>query len=127
MTVPVSELTGVALDWAVATAEGLFTGKDGGVYTMPLRAGGYGTVWITTERRYSPSADWNLAGPIIERERIGIKPSLVAHHWYASIQNGESTLDSIHISGNSPLIAAMRCYVARKLGQTVQVPAELIA
>ena len=57
-------------------------------------------------------------GPIIERERIDV---LYEHdlRWIAVPQKG------IESYGPTPLIAAMRCYVASVLGDTVDIPEEL--
>lgn len=54
-----------------------------------------------------------------ELEHINISNSLTAH-WMAFIYDG---LDMLYmIDGQTPLIAAMRCYVVSKLGGTVEVP-----
>lgn len=98
-TIKVSELTGVALDWAVAKCEG---------YRLDL----------VPEGSYQPSTDWEQGGPIIEREGIAMGKSW--DHWKAF--SGETHLEE----GPTPLIAAMRCYVASKLGDTVEVPEELL-
>jgi len=67
---------------------------------------------------YNPSGDWMQGGPIIERERIDV---LYEHdlRWIAVPQKG------IESYGPTPLIAAMRCYVASKLGDEVEIPDEL--
>ena len=93
-----SELTGAALDWAVAKAIGEY---------KPVAVPEYST-------------DWAQGGPIIERERITIR------FW-----EGESAVDAYKwdtpsSTGPTPLIAAMRCYVASKLGDDVDVPKELL-
>lgn len=64
------------------------------------------------------STDWAFGGPIIERERIDV---LYEHdlRWIAVPQKG------IESYGPTPLVAAMRCYVASKLGDTVDIPEEL--
>lgn len=126
--VKTSELTGAALDWAVAKAEGLE------VSSIQLGA----RVWVgglmpagvmPDASRWSPSTDWAQGGPLIERERIATvmvddaEPVL----WRGQLSDPFRALPSVqsHI-GPTPLIAAMRCLVASKLGDTVQVPAELI-
>jgi len=71
---------------------------------------------------YTPSTDWAQGGPVIERERISfVSPNEVIDEWEAihpTQMNNESY-------GPTPLIAAMRCYVASKLGDEVDVPDEL--
>lgn len=97
----INELTGAALDWAVMQCEG--TRKD------------IDFVWWTDE--YSPSTDWTQGGPIIERERIRLDPRGV---WVA----GHDSSNDEYL-GPTPLIAAMRCYVASKLGDEIEIPEEL--
>lgn len=67
---------------------------------------------------FSPSTNWAQAGPIIERERIGVEAHPGAETWIAFI-NGR------HQTGPTPLIAAMRCYVASQLGDEVEVPEDI--
>lgn len=104
MRVKVSELAGVALDWAVNKAEG--------------RSRLLGC--------YSPSTDWATGGPIIERERINLM-----HAQPGSINTSmgigcTATVNDAYFDGPTPLIAAMRCYVTSKLGDEVDVPEELL-
>ena len=103
-----SKLTGPALDWAVAWANGNITIKNfSGVFYLLD-----GDVW-------NPSTNWAQGGPIIERERICPCPSntVAGSPWSATDLGG-----CITYFGPTPLIAAMRCYVASKLGDEVEVP-----
>jgi hypothetical protein len=97
-----SELTGAALDWAVAMAEN----------------------WAGADFEVKPySTDWAQGGPIIEREHISVEATRVGglgDRWMADIQTDCTQF------ADKPLIAAMRCYVASKLGDTVDVPKELV-
>jgi hypothetical protein len=70
------------------------------------------------------STDWAQGGPIIERERIGFKYTGTAMEFVAWVNGELSTVNDQH--GPTPLIAAMRCYVASKLGDEVEVPEELV-
>lgn len=66
---------------------------------------------------YVPSLLWDQGGPIIEREGIKLYRGQGGVWWSAS----ES--DPHHpVSGPTPLVAAMRCYVASILGDEVEVP-----
>jgi hypothetical protein len=99
-----SELTGAALDWAVQIAEG---------YVQPDP--------IDFARNcFKPSTDWAQGGPIIERERIDVWA------WEKNWSAGDNKALNTRAHGPTPLIAAMRCYVASKLGDDVDVPEELI-
>lgn len=100
------ELTGVALDWAVCKAKG--------EYQCPVDE--YTAAWMTN-RRYS--TDWLLGGPIIEREKIcTIPPHADIELWEA--YHPDFAQEEHY--GPTPLIAAMRCYVASKLGDEVEIP-----
>jgi hypothetical protein len=123
-----SKLTGAALDWAVAKCEG-------DEYSPVATTNGIGMEFPAT----SYSTDWSQGGPIIERENIAIFKAS-SGDWCACIETGQqgnthsefNDGDKFYyfdereiISGATPLIAAMRCYVASKLGDYVDVPEEL--
>ena len=87
-----SELTGKALDRAVAMCEG-----------KPLWFMGFST-------------EWEKGGPIIEREGIDVLRD--GAHWTA-LKTATAHHPHIRKSGSTPLIAAMRCFVASKLGDEI--------
>ena len=120
-----SELTGPALDWAVAKCEGVeVTYLDDGITRCLLR---------NPSGRFSPSTSWQEGGPIIERERIDVTWHI--DHWTAMwwADNSGMAKDQAQRfkhnrqhSGPTPLIAAMRCFVASRLGDEVDIPDELL-
>jgi hypothetical protein len=111
-----SELRGKALDWAVAEAEGFFK-KD----MASIRDGKVDVFYFDG---YEPSNDWALGGAIIERECINIVKNETGKYWQAASEKW--MLNDGHPSiGETPLIAAMRCYVESELGDEVQLPEEL--
>ncbi len=95
--VKTAELEGIALDWAVAKA------LD--IQNKPLD-------WSPL----SYSTDWAQGGPIIERESIDLV-KMGNKQWRADCGPAKT--------GSTPLIAAMRCYVANKLGDEVEIPERL--
>ena len=99
MKMQTSELQGAALDWAAAKCDGLL--HDDG----------------TVSDYWQPSELWEQGGPIIEREHIELEWS--GQDWIAVIRADEEFF------GFTPLIAAMRCYVASKLGEEVEIPEEV--
>ena len=101
----VSELEGAALDWAVANCEELVSTNTKNLFEP----------WYLL-RDYTPSTDWAQAGPIIEREGIAIY-LYGDGEWQAVLEK--------EYAGPTPLIASMRCYVASKLGDEVEVPEEV--
>ena len=112
-----SELTGAALDWAVAVCEG-FTDYDPDTETMMPPRKEYGRVNFD---EYSYSTDWAQGGPIIERENICLWSE--GYDWEAKVQTGVG--EWLTEWDTSPLVAAMRCYVTSKLGDEVAIPNEL--
>jgi hypothetical protein len=67
------------------------------------------------------STVWGQAGPIIERGGITVEATR-DEFWSAYIcYNGKRA----GAMGPTPLIAAMRCFVAWKLGDEVELPKEL--
>ena len=116
MKIKTSELTGPALDWAVVKASG-----QNAEYWLEKYA--------SEDRRCmceSPSTDWSQGGPTIEREKISLE---IKHDgwWVASFQYNYSDYKEHLQLAETPLIAAMRCYVASKLGDKVEVPNEFIS
>ena len=113
MKVKASELQGEALDRAVAHC--VEWSKKFPIFTdeEPMSKGNYST-------------DWALAGPIIERERIAT--------WFERYEDEDAGLPCWFAAkygereypGPTPLIAAMRCYVASVLGDEVEVPDEIL-
>ena len=144
--VPVSDLSGPALDWVVAGLEG--TPRE----IVPTAE--HPRKFFTFAAGYS--SNWSLSGPIIEREDIsvircddesipdskGFYCGKYEPRWAAVIGDRHSTESDYGsqgdywgeyykimppaITGHAPLIAAMRCYVASRLGDTVQIPGELL-
>ena len=109
MKIKTAEATDEALDWLVTKCEGYdheVTSSEWGMWG-----------WAT---------DWAQGGPLVEREGMGMwmyqwneegEPEV---GWYAEDKDGN------HVrTGPTPLIAAMRCYVASILGDEVEIPKEL--
>ena len=134
MKLKTSDLTGPALDWAVAKCEQkplVFRGRkwptDGAATVEyapwavhPVVNGSGPFVASLCNSTYSPSTDWAQGGPIIEREGLSTAKDGDGR-WRA----GEY-LKTLHHYGPTPLIAAMRCYVASRLGDEVDIPEELL-
>ena len=117
-----SELTGAALDWAVAKCEGIEL--IDGAYNR-LLVDGYMSEGQSMLAPFHPSTDWAQGGPIIEREEIGLKrnaPCSRGREWEASPSITAKGAGGRFGYGPTPLTAAMRCYVASKLGDEVEVP-----
>jgi len=119
MKIKTSELSGAQLVAAVAKCEGIELSN--GCYNRLLVDGrmSAGQKMLTP---YNPSTDWAQGGPIIERDWIEL------HCVIDSLWEAEINANDYHNrkNGPTPLIAAMRCYVASKLGDEVEIPAELV-
>jgi hypothetical protein len=136
MKVKTSELTGAALDYTVAAVEGRTLKRNPmgpqsghGWWIWEATPSGRGgidlskSVYLSIGKQYSPSTNWSQGGPIIKREHISLASpsSQLTMFWVA-----ESTAIRKHTQwDHDPLIAAMCCYVASKLGDEVEVPDEL--
>lgn len=135
-----SELTGDALVCAVAMCEGYtdlhkipdrWPHEPQWAMMPPRQEYGAMELWEIGSDR-----DWGFFGPIIERERLSIIPRDGC--WDALYQDILFEEDGVtgknlelwrcgnyYQTGPTPLIAAMRCYVASKLGEEVEIPDEL--
>jgi hypothetical protein len=132
-----SELTGAALDWAVAKCDGRDIEFDDphdpwltrdGIADQPLHS-------------YTPSTDWAQGGPILGREGIEVRKGNPLYFpkgnekgdYYEDLWVARKTQEHLPPGmrgvyekwGTTPLIAAMRCYVTSKLGDEVEIPEEL--
>ncbi|MDI1362566.1 phage protein NinX family protein [Methylotenera sp.] len=115
----ISELTGEALDWAVSECESrLYSPNPSSRYY------------------FSPSTNWAQGGPIIERVINKLWRNLNGTYgaqikyrapYYSPTYDADIGTDAfINKHGDTPLVAAMRCYVASKLGDEIEIPDELI-
>lgn len=122
----VKDLTGSLLDYWVARAMGY---SENQMPRMKLPSGEWLAphphqsllveVWMPGgwHDEYEPSTRWDHGGPIIEQEHIELQ--LLGDDWGANIWPAEPE-ESLYIwSGPTPLIAAMRCYVASVYGDEV--------
>ena len=134
MKIKTSELVGAKLDYAVALCEGKnFRIKEKDDLTKhvvemlaipcPDKKPGCCVAHFKLEY-YSPSTNWSQGGPIIEWAGIDMylheTPKTSAQNDYWTALRG-----FLNTSGDTLLVAAMRCYVASKLGNEVEVPEDL--
>ena len=112
----VSSLTNEQLDWLVSCLEG---------NTLDIYR------WLDTRERYKDfwyTSNWKQGGPIIEREGISLSYLYVTDDPFRWAATQKPTLKKVKpdsVYGPTPLIAAMRCYVASRLGDEVEIPEEL--
>lgn len=111
-----SELTGAQLDYWVAKAQGWHLSADGQHWDWNQASGQSLKFYSIAVESWKPSTDWAHGGPIMERERIGL--AFKDGHWGAKL-GAESWDIADQRFGPTPLIAAMRAYVASTYGEEV--------
>ena len=121
MKIKTADLIGPALDWAVAKCEG----DDEEVFRLFYNPSEPSDYDVHGYPEFHYSTDWSQGGPIIER--LMLQEGLVLRCWVERSQC-QASLDFPYrfSNGPTPLIAAMRCFVASKLGDEVDVPEELL-
>lgn len=143
MKTKTSELIDTALDWAVAISKGipaeeLYIQKWGSrlppsIYRRNRDEDGNLDGTYTSGPDLLFSRKWEAGGPIIEREGINLTKFVEGEvdpedvgSWCAAYDRDNFGYDEKACTASTPLIAAMRCLVAAKLGDEVEVPDELL-
>jgi hypothetical protein len=133
MKIKAAELVGPALDWAVAQCEGIevvaWWTSDRDAYYVVLREDFEGMEpdrFYPMEDTFYPSVEWGIGGPILDREGI-------TWVWEGDLCDPKDRIyeatewaTGSKQQGPTALVAAMRCRVASKLGNEVEVPDELL-
>lgn len=107
MMINTNTLSYIALDYAVAQCQKV------GYWDKPEK---FLKKYMTSMSFCRFHRDWAMSGEIIENELIELVP-FAEGAWDALKQD-----QHIPNSGSTPLEAAMRCYVASKLGLDVEIP-----
>ena len=125
-----SELLGHGLAWAAGIAEGYEMSAYGVTPELRARVPGQGVI-----APWNPTQYYNQAGEIIDREGIGTHRNgklLYVDNQKRWEANVTLALDlpppraGFRALGPTRLIAAMRCFVASRMGDTVEIPEELL-
>jgi hypothetical protein len=130
VTVEIANLTGAALDFAVAKCEKLVIQVDG--------ASAKCDPCIHSEKYqdlFNPSENWLQGGPIVELEIDNYQrrsSSFYAHRHkrhdiVGSHFNDYPSEPESSAYGDTLLIASLRCYAIAKLGKTIEIPEILLA
>lgn len=120
MKVKTSDLTGAPLAWAVAQVLKL---------EIEIHKTVNETVIFYENELFFPDIYWHQGGPIIEREGIAvmrIEDRQAHQQWAAGEHDSEYDRFWEVVCGPTPLTAAMRCFVASRLGDEVDVPDDLV-
>lgn len=124
----------LALDYLVALCEGKV---NQGPYGYPKVVDGFLHLHYcdaVLQHNYSPTSDWAVTGPIIDRELIQITPICQDNPKYGWIgayksreEFGDEDLYSIHRQrGRTALIAACRAFIMSRQGERVDIPEEFL-
>ncbi|WP_093222227.1 MULTISPECIES: phage protein NinX family protein [unclassified Variovorax] len=119
-----SELADALLDFWVAKAEGLrpeMMPPAGPCLVWGRGAATAGPV-SSCERRYS--ADWTHGGPILEANDWLLPFRTPEHRLHRGAYTSQ-TQEGVKYCGPTPLVAAMRAYVAAKFGPDLPDPGDL--
>lgn len=126
--VKTQDLSGAALDWAVAQVDGVKTimmapRKDQPKEPFALFGSLALTIGGEDQSSYAPSTCWHCGGPLIEAYKLDLGAPLENKNgpWNANTEWGHP----LGYQGDTPLIAACRAIVASHFGDTVSVPKEL--
>lgn len=117
MKIKVAEATGPVLDWLVAKCEGR-------TYRYFTTHGGDYNGWTTGPHYLHYSTDWSQGGPILTEAKIS---RTIDHSGLWIAYDGFNYADAKeHMQcDRSELVAGLRCFVASKLGDEVEVSDEL--
>ena len=120
VTHKIADLTGWALDLAVAIADEHrmpYVRADDCGKLHAMRDDGVGDHGRNPDVPFRPSTDWFDGGPIIERERVTLD-TRAGGGWFAT-----AAQKTVVAHGPTPLVAAMRAFLYDKRGETVELPA----
>jgi len=119
--VKTAELKGGALDWAVKRAIGAVD-EPGHIVTFPE---GFHIPWMMGV--YAPSSNWDQCGPLIAKYRPDLQTTTTGEIVAYLNNDVNDPGPLIEGRGKDYLIAACRVVVQFELGDTVQVPQELLS
>jgi hypothetical protein len=122
--VPVKALFGPALAYAVAAAMG-YGDKDGlRVHTfctkpgfIPIFTKKYDIRWPSVRLHMFKPEDASTVLQIMQAFDVSVNK--INDTWWA-------TRKEIQVSGSTPAIAVLRCYVIKRVGEFVKVPSEFV-
>lgn len=137
-SVRVEQLSGVELDYIVAFLEGAKNfDNSSGVMCFDLKGKKFFLSSNSEQKdRYSPSSDVSIGGEILFREMSQACGKMLVKNekrvtdkfdFFSAEYQGHNWESSKKAYGETPLIAAMRCFTLNKLGGTIAfVPLDLI-
>lgn len=127
-TISIHALSGAALDWAIAQTIHLNLRHDPMGFKTGSEAGWW--IWDNANPRFpryarigtdfSPSTQWAFAGPLMDDINVSSLAPINEPLWRSMVNPG------FECSGETRLIAAMRCYLLHQVGDVISIPEELL-
>jgi hypothetical protein len=122
--VRVWEFQGAELDLLVAQAAGMQAARIVDGVCMIARSQTAESSAGASLVHFRPSASWTDAGPIVEQHKISVWRYPNLDSWHAGTEfdfvRSEGLQVRNYCQGPTPLVAAMRCFVASKLWTDAQ-------
>jgi hypothetical protein len=119
----VFDLVGPRLDAAVAKAQRVASEPD---VNLDLGLDDDALPPLAPEDEFRPSTNWAQGGAIIDSERISVVFEGDVDGWYAGYEMGTTTdfafFSSRGQQGPTALVAAMRAFVVKRLGEEIELP-----
>lgn len=116
----ISDLSGPALNWAVAMCLGWKWKVEEGKlllarpdHTQTKQLVNSKSFKVVELRFFTPDASWSITGPIIAKNKISL--ACFDNKWYANVNDSK-------YYGHTPLVAALRCFASMKFGKNIELP-----
>jgi len=114
--VDLNDAVGKSLNWVDYPSDSI---ECGSIWHMDSERAPFGR--ITDKSSWKPSTNWSQGGGMIEQHKIHIWYSNFSSSWEAEIRGygRHHKAGRNYGAGPTPLIAAMRCFVQSRLGDTL--------
>ena len=131
MKVKTADLLDAPLDWAVAQCKGFKKIRAMPAWSNKHGAHGGPQVMVSNEEDssfdYRPSTNWSQGGPIVDREGIYFGPLPdKGIRAYRFIDGECCNIMDCWGASITRCVVAMRCFVASRFGDEVDIPDELL-
>lgn len=118
--VSTQELSGAALDWAVAKSDG----RDPKVYFTGIPQYTFIYLGDAATCKFDPTSNWIWLSDLIKRYRIELSPLYVGD-WRAHVMADDEP-QTPEVEASTAELAICRAVVEARLGEIVSVPKELM-
>ena len=127
MKIKTSEATPAQINWLVSQINGYTYRMDEKYGLMVFVPHAVDSILVSWSGEFPDyCGDWAFGGPIIEKEEVEVSRYWNKERGDARAWKAQCGPQVTHCYGPTPLIAAMRCFVASKLGDEVEIPEDLM-